>query len=433
MAKILVVDDDPSALTIVADWLKIEEHEVDTAGGGLSGWDKMQTCTYDLIILDWDMPDLTGIDLLKQFRDKGDITPTLMLTGRTSGDDKVTGLDVGADDYLTKPVDLKELSARIRAIFRKQRQASRELKALGSGNDELLARANLAGTAIAARYEFMSILGEGGMGIVFKARHPELDRLVAIKMLLMAALKEEAVRRFQLEAKMVSRLEHPGIASVFDFGTTEKGHSYMIMEFIPGRSLDVIIEQYCGLPLAPALDIAINVCTAMAHAHSKGILHRDLKPSNVMMKEVAGSPPAPKILDFGCGKFRDLSAQQGISLTQDGRVFGSPPYMSPEQVRGKPVDETSDIYSLGCVIYELLAGFPPFLGDNVSEVMFKHIEELPPPLAEARPDKSFPSDLEEIVAKALAKEPSQRYPSMADLKASLEKLKSSNFKQTMNN
>lgn len=423
MAKILVVDDDEDLAGIVQDWLMTEDHAVEVAIGGTNAWSRLQTDKFDVVIMDWDMPDINGIDVLKRFRAAGGTTPIIMLTGRTAVDDKEKGLDTGADDYLTKPFHMKELTARIRVALRKQAALPPPPKPLGTGNEPVLKRGDLIGTALASRYEFLDVVGEGGVGIVFKARHPHLDKIVAVKMLQSNALKENTIIRFEREARAISRLEHPNIAMVYDFGITEKQRPFMVMEFIEGRSLDDFIQKEGAMPAKRAVDLLIQICDGMSHAHEAGIVHRDVKPSNIMLKQVLGRPPVPKILDFGCAKLiepQESTTHEARQLTQMGHSFGSPPYMSPEQVRGKALDERSDIYSLGCLMYELLTGFLPYDDPNVVEIMFMHLEQECERLKAKRPDLGFPDELERIVAKAMSKEAETRYQTMAELQADLE-------------
>src|SRR5262249_34121499 len=161
------------------------------------GWELAKTKTYDLLILDWDIPDLNGINILKRFRDAGGRAPVIMLTGHASASDKELGLDTGADDYLTKPFDVTELAARVRALLRRAAQQAPVLKALGANNEEILKKGNLIGTTLASKYEFLELVGEGGSGMVFKAKHPLLGKNVAIKMLLLGQLDEETSQRFK--------------------------------------------------------------------------------------------------------------------------------------------------------------------------------------------------------------------------------------------
>ncbi len=242
-------------------------------------------------------------------------------------------------------------------------------------------------------------------------------------MLQAAALKDHTIARFEREAKAISRLDHPSVAVVYDFGVTERQRPYMVMEYIEGPSLEDIIRWEGAVPLPRVLDVMVPVCDGMEHAHAAGVIHRDIKPSNIMLKQVTGRPPAPKILDFGCAKLTEGDSPESKSLTQMGHSFGSPPYMSPEQVRGRALDARSDVYSLGCVIYELVTGRLPHDDDNVVEIMFKHLEAAVVPMRQARPDLAIPEGLERIVARAMEKDADRRYQTMQELKEELEKVK----------
>lgn len=420
MAKILIIDDDVELSGLVEFGLTNEKHEVKKVHLGFEGWKEIQTGQYELVVLDWDLPDFNGIDLLKKYRDEGGQLPVILLTGHTSVDDKERGLDSGANDYLTKPFHLKELTARIRNLLRNAAPAAPQLKPLGSGNEEVLKRGDLLGTQLAARYEFLDVLGEGGVAIVFKAMHPQLEKIVAVKMIQATELVDENIARFEREAKTISKLDHPNIIQVYDFGVTEKKHPYMVMEFIEGVGLDIVIRDEDYVRIKRGLDILLPVCDGIAHAHEEGILHRDIKPSNVMLKQVGNRPVVPKILDFGLAKLTQVDPQKAVQLTQARQIIGSPPYMSPEQVRGKPLDHRSDIYSFGCVIFEVLSGYPPHVGDSATEVMFKHLEEPPLTFEETRPELTFPDEIKQLIARALQVDPESRYQSMRELQNDLQ-------------
>jgi CheY-like chemotaxis protein len=411
MAKILVIDDDTVLSGMVEDWLTYEKHAVDLVHLGFEGWKKITTGDYDLVVCDWDMPDLNGIDLVKRFRDGGGTTPIIMLTGHTSIDDKEQGLDSGANDYLTKPFHMKELSARIRSILRHQTPAAAVAKPLGTGNQELLQAADLIGTSLPSRYEFIEAIGEGGAGRVYKARHPHLDKIVAIKTLLPSELNDEMFARFEREAKVISKLEHPNIVNVYDFGITEKKQPFMVMEFIDGKGADQLLVELDYIPIPMALEILVPIADGIAAAHESGILHRDIKPSNIMVKHNAAGKLVPKLLDFGLAKNKVMAPEE-IALTKEQNVIGSPPYMSPEQIRGKPVDERSDVYSFGCVLFEMLTGYCPHIGDTSVEILIKHLEEPPLSFKEARPDFTYPPELEYLVDAALQKDVEKRIQNM---------------------
>lgn len=421
MARILVVDDDLTLLSAVKRWLTAEEYEVEAVSSGAKGWELVSAGDFDLVILDWDIPDLDGIEILKRYRSSGGVAPVLMLTGRGHVDFRAEGLDSGADDYLTKPFDFKELLARIRAALRKPKVALPQ--ALGSGNQEVLAKMDLAGTSLASRYEFLSVLGEGGVGVVFKARHPQLEKLVAVKMIQRNELRQEVQARFEQEARAISKLDHPNIANVFDFGLTERKQPYMVMEFVEGKSLQGLLKEQDHLAFDQAIDIFLQICEGLSHAHALGIIHRDLKPANIILKEVAGTAPIVKIVDFGCAKIRNLDGKQSPILTKVGEIVGSPPYMSPEQIQGQPMDQRSDIYSLGCTLYETLTGYVPHVGDDPIEILVKHLQQEVFPMRKLCPDFDIAIEMEGPVAIMLEKNPDKRYATMREVSDELMRIK----------
>jgi serine/threonine protein kinase len=274
--------------------------------------------------------------------------------------------------------------------------------------------------AFAERYEFLESLGTGGMSIIYKARHRVLNRIVAIKMMHEHMMNEQAVRRFQQEGQSASSLDHPNIVKVHDFGLTDRGQPYMVMDLVEGRSLSQVLDELGELPITQCLMIFIDICNALMHAHEKGILHRDLKPSNIMLTTTADRPTFAKLVDFGIAKImEDEGGSSAMKLTQTGELFGSPPYMSPEQCFGKKVDRRSDIYSLGCLMFECLTGRTPFKGDTFVEILSKQMTAKAPLLHEVRPDKTYPSRLEDVIDKCLAKQPDSRFRSIEEIKAQL--------------
>lgn len=260
------------------------------------------------------------------------------------------------------------------------------------------------------RYEIISELGQGAMGIVYKALDPLIDRVVAIKTInLGLALdeKEEYEGRFYQEAKAAGRLSHPNIVTIFDVGKSGDV-AYIAMEFLQGKELRDILNEGETLSVEKILDIVSQVASGIAYAHENGIVHRDVKPSNIMV----GSDGHVKITDFGIARMESASVR-----TQTGMVLGSPKYMSPEQVTGKLIDQRSDIFSLGVVLYEMLTGKAPFLGENVNAIMYQTLNCIPPPPGSV--NLSVPDMLNFIVAKALAKNLDDRYQSAKDFAGDL--------------
>jgi eukaryotic-like serine/threonine-protein kinase len=283
---------------------------------------------------------------------------------------------------------------------------------------------DLVGTVLADRYEILEVIGGGGMGLVYKARHRLMNRIVAIKMLHKHMVSSaDALKRFQVEAQAASCLSLPNILTIYDFGLSNEGQPFMVMDYLEGCSLGDVIEREGYLTVPRALDIFLQVCTGLAHAHSKGIIHRDLKPSNIMLVNSGEQRDFVKIVDFGIAKLMRQTDRTPEQLTRTGEVFGSPLYMSPEQCKGKQLDPRSDIYSLGSVMYRALTGCPIFEGDEVIEFLFKQVSEMPQSFGTVAPKLAIPKSLEQSVFKALAKEPENRWQTMEDLKHALEDTK----------
>lgn len=266
----------------------------------------------------------------------------------------------------------------------------------------------LLGTLLDGKYELSEIIGEGGFGRVYKANHLLLKKSVAVKILLSDMQNAEVLSRFQTEARATNQLSHQNIVAVFDYGTSPR--PYLVMEYVDGRTLDLIIKEEGPLSIERFISLFSQICQGMSHAHEKNLLHRDLKPGNIIVDR---NTDIPKILDFGIVKvFEEDKTASGVTM-------GSPPYMSPEQCMGKNLDARADVYSLGCVMYETLSGRKAFDGENAVECMYKHFNVSPRPIGELRED--LPRGLEYIIAKTLA-DLSDRYKSMDDVRNDLMKV-----------
>lgn len=280
----------------------------------------------------------------------------------------------------------------------------------------------LIGTTLADKYEILEKLGSGGMGLVYKARHLFMKRLVAIKLMLpQYASSAIALKRFRQEAQAASHLNHPNILKVYDFGVTPTGLPYLVMDLLEGTNLSAELEQHSRMDLPRALNIFIQTCSALAHAHQKGVIHRDLKPGNIMLIEYEGAGDVVQIVDFGMAKITEAVDGEKSDLTKTGEVFGSPMYMSPEQCMGKELDARSDIYSLGCVMYRTLTGSPAVSGQTAMECFNKHATTMPAKFSEVAGELNLPASIEAVIFKSMAKEPEHRYASMNDLKEDLAK------------
>ncbi len=269
------------------------------------------------------------------------------------------------------------------------------------------------------RYQVLSLIATGGMGSIYKARQPALNKTVAIKMLKVQNRGDGAWARFQQEAKAASQLEHPNIIRVYDFGETADGQPFMVMDFVEGSNLQTLLKEEKTLPIEEALNIFRQICAGMTLAHSKKVYHRDLKPGNIMLSGLESANPQVRIVDFGIAKVMD-GTEDLQALTQTGEVFGSPLYMSPEQALGKKVDGRSDIYSLGCIMHETLTGSLPLVGATPFETLIKHMNEKAPTIRQAKRDGKFSDELVALVAKTLSKDPAKRYQTMEELQDALD-------------
>ncbi len=278
----------------------------------------------------------------------------------------------------------------------------------------------IVGTRIGEYYQVEKVLGTGGMSVVFLATQELLQKKYAIKMLLPHLVANEiSLQRFQNEGRAISDLNHPNIINIQYFGTFNDSIPYLVMDYIAGISLADLIKDTICLNQNRALFIFGQIAQAIRHAHSKGIIHRDLKPSNVMI--LPNENDLVKILDFGIAKM--LTENEDIGkLTKTGDIFGSPFYMSPEQCRGEKLDARSDIYSLGCLMYETLIGKPPLVGNNLLESLHLQLNEIPKPFKDVNPKLKISANLEAIVFKALAKDPQNRYQNMDELLTDLAKV-----------
>lgn len=278
------------------------------------------------------------------------------------------------------------------------------------------------------RYEIVKLIGEGGMGRVFQARQVSMNRMVALKLLrTQLSTDPQLLARFQQEAQGVSKLRHPNTITLFDYGRTEDGYLFISMELLGGRSLASILSAERTMPVRRVLHIMEQVASAVAEAHAFGIVHRDLKPENIQIDRVANDPDFAKVLDFGIAKMvhgEVEGEERGKTITMAGAVFGTPHYMSPEQVHGLRVDPRTDVYSLGIILYELLAGRPPFDGATPMSIMMAQASKAPPEIRETHPELNVPDCVAELINAALVKDVDHRLGSVAEM---VELIKAARF------
>lgn len=301
-----------------------------------------------------------------------------------------------------------------------------------------------ADNALAGRYELIRRLTSHNTCQVYEAFDRVLARTVAVKVLTDAKIADDDLKRFHRGARAASAIVHSNVAQVLDFGTAPDGRPYTVMEFVKGETLRRKVEQDGPLPSDIVIRLAIEICKGLTATHEQGIVHRDLKTANIIVNgldelNVTGSEPGElpksytehmkkkgksklnlqvKIVDFGIAK----ASEDQAPITKTGQIVGSPVYMSPEQVRGNALDARSDIYSVGCILFEVLTGEPLFLGRTSLETMGMHVFQTAPTLAKAAPDLLFPAALEELIARAVAKEPDDRFQTAEEMLEALEAL-----------
>ena len=276
------------------------------------------------------------------------------------------------------------------------------LRSQGGGTD-------LVGSIIAERYHVLKKLGEGGMGQVYLAEHVKMGRKSAVKVMNPGMVNDaDAISRFNREAANASRINHPNVAGIYDFGETPEGLIYLAMEFIEGESLTSLVEKNGALPPLRAADIAKQAADGLQVAHEMGIVHRDLKPDNIMIAKNRDGSDCVKVVDFGIAKAAGAENQK---VTKTGLVVGTPEYMSPEQLAGDKLDGKSDIYSLALVAYNMLTGKLPFEGETAQESMIMRLTDDPRPLSMTKPDTSWPAEVQAVMAKALQRKREDRYDS----------------------
>jgi serine/threonine protein kinase len=354
----------------------------------------------------------------------GSFTSFLFKDLRCQCKSPVIAKPVAANPVLAGPLASKRTNTSYRSTHKSTRHDTRQQQLKESPSVSSNTSLKL-GTIIGGTFKIESIIGSGGMGVVYAAEHTGLHRRFALKILSPELVNEQTWKRFQAEAKTLGALHHSTLVNVYDLGLHDHSLPYYSMELLEGRTLEQILIDDGPLYLDEAIEIFLQVLGGLAYAHRNDIIHRDLKPGNIMVCNVDGDTVV-KILDFGISKFLQLG-RQNQSLTMVGETFGSPYYMSPEQSIGADVDARSDIYSIGCSLFEALTSYVPFEGESQMEIVMMHEQDEPPLLAEVDPDTKFPDSIEYVVAKCLAKHPDDRYQSAKELAIDLERIKDNKY------
>jgi serine/threonine-protein kinase len=440
-SRVLVVDDEPFNRDLLVQELEVYDTEV--ASTGEEALAMVAKSPPDLILLDVMMPGIDGYEVCRRLKgdDRTRFIPIVIMTALDAVEDRIRGIDAGADDFLTKPVDERELMARIRTALRAKHSLDKKLDIVAAADSRTrvpavpdgiracakcgavyaldLTKCMLDGAPLGSydiepligrkldRYHIIERIGKGGMGCVYLASHATLKaQRYAIKVPFgELTVEREHASRFFREAEACAALDHPNIVSVLDFGTTPESLTYMVMEFVAGRTLHDIIQTEGPLAGPRAAAIARQMAAGLAHAHARGLVHRDVKPANVIVSVHDGIETV-KLLDFGI--VGSLSAKNDRLTKKDVRV-GTPLYMAPEQLESSDIGPSSDLYALGVTLYEMLCREPPYAGDSIKMYADKLSGPPAPPgsatglediaMALLQPDvKARPASAKDVIA-----------------------------------
>ncbi len=410
---LLVVDDNEMNRDMLSRRLARKGYQVKVAEDGEQALAMVGEEAVDLILLDIMMPGIDGVEVLKTLRQTRSQTdlPIIMATAKAESKDMVEALSYGANDYVVKPLDFPVVLARVQAQLRTKEAAS----APASG--EPTAAEIEPGVVLAGKYRLEKLIGAGTFGAVYRAVHTELDRELAVKVLQPSVTaNEDSLQRFRQEGIAACRVQHPNAVAVSDFGVTETGVAYLVMELLEGRPL--VDELTRGSKLTPGrcLEIIEPVCEVLAEAHDADLVHRDIKPENIFLHQTSRGELV-KVCDFGIAKLVGEAVTEQ-NLTAEGWVLGTPAYMAPERITPQELGGKADVYSLGIMLFEMLTGRRPFLARNrdpMSMIMM-HVNTEAPTLGSV--DPQVPAELEEVVASAMNKDPEER-PGARELAAAL--------------
>ncbi|GMR23987.1 MAG: hypothetical protein BMS9Abin37_2470 [Acidobacteriota bacterium] len=404
--RLLVVDDNEGNRDMLARRLKKSGFDVEAVSSGREALQRVENgpgeLELDLVLLDVMMPGMSGLEVLKVLRERYSTTelPVIMATANSGSEDVVEALELGANDYVTKPIDFPVVLARIASQLRLKLAAhSPKLPSHEAGFPVG------PGATLDDKYLLEEALGSGNFGTVYKGTHLSLQQDVAVKVLQTSmAPSSEALARFRREGVSTCMIKHPNAVSVLDFGLTESGTAYLVMEFLDGRSLAEVLEERGTLSAERCSEILRPICDVISEVHGAGMVHRDIKPANIFLCRSRGKEQV-KVLDFGIAKLVGDAASEE-QLTVEGGIVGTPAYMAPERFNEIPYDGRADVYSLGVMLYRMLGGQLPFPAKELMAVAMQHLRETPPSLCALNPDVS--PDVEAVVLQAMSKDMVER-------------------------
>jgi serine/threonine protein kinase/DNA-binding NarL/FixJ family response regulator len=452
-SRLLIVDDEETNRTLLARRLRRRGYEVETVEDGPKALEATTHGRYDLVILDVMMPGMDGFTVLECLRERWSKLelPVLMATALDAGEDEVEALRLGANDYVTKPIDFGQLEARLATQLglREEYLAMRGEAARKVRSTDAMA----PGTVLDGRYEIEARIGHGGYAVVYRARQRSTGQLVAVKVLRAHRAMHSGrdgieYARFRQEMQLIAAVRHPAVVQLIDSGSLEidggwgsieddredcstfapgtladshgKGEvrstppdvaevPYFVMEYLEGETLAEHLDQVGRLELELALELFFPVIDGVHALHRRGILHRDLKPSNILLHRGDHRGHQPKVLDFGIAKLEGGEAEPGLATIG---FVGTPSYMSPEQaLGGRPLDARCDQYALAVMLYECLCGRRPFVGENYTQILLAVTKGEYTPLAQLC---EVPAAIDAVVNKAMSHEPTERFENLED-------------------
>lgn len=403
---ILVVDDNQENRTVLSRRLAHDGYQVLPAASGAQALETLELQAVSLVLLDLQMPDMDGLEVLAHIRKKKDEVqlPVFMVSANTDQGSKVAAMELGANDYLPKPLEYDFLLSKLKRLFKSH--------TTGNHSDPVPSSATTTlnvGDAL-GHYRLLGLLGEGGMGRVYRATDERLLRDVALKVM-SGEMRPESQQRFLMEARAVARVSHPNVVTIYEI--SEAPVPYLAMELVEGVELEDFAQRR-PLPPKMACQLVIQIAEALQAVHQRGILHRDLKPANIM---ICGDQRV-KVMDFGLAKIAELNQK----LTRTGDIWGTPQYMSPEHFdpsRGE-VDSQSDLFALGAIFYEMLTGHPPFQSTAMAALIFEILSKKPKAPSDIVPD--IPQELSDLCLKGISKAKKDRFSSAGEMARALREL-----------